>query len=306
MAYTMRSAWFVGQMTLRLRGIGAPGTSSVRTPRVNVEDLGDIEVFAPPVTEQRRIVEFLDDQVTRIDNILAARQEQATLWAEWWGRALEEGLRARSDPMVPLRSQVWWQEGPGILAKDFRVEGIPILRISHLRAVPPSLQGCEFVDETEGAARWGHFLTQVGDLMISGSASAGAMAVWITSTTSGAIPYTGLIRTRPRSDRLHPDFMRYYFLSACFNDQIDRLKQGIGIQHWGPTHLAQVKLPLPSPSDQERRMDLLRRVETDFIAIQHGLREGVQLLSELKRSLISAAVSGEFDVKTADGSRVEV
>lgn len=74
--HLMRSVWFVSEMTMRLRGIGAPGATSVRTPRVNSEDLADIDIVLPTPDEQRRIADFLDDQVARIDKIIAARGAQ--------------------------------------------------------------------------------------------------------------------------------------------------------------------------------------------------------------------------------------
>jgi type I restriction enzyme S subunit len=46
------------------------------------------------------------------------------------------------------------------------------------------------------------------------------------------------------------------------------------------------------------------RVRTQ--AIESGANDSIALLQELKRSLISAAVSGEFDVSAADGSQVVV
>ena len=40
------------------------------------EDLRTLEVPVPEIDEQRRIAEFLDDRVARIDQIIAARQQQ--------------------------------------------------------------------------------------------------------------------------------------------------------------------------------------------------------------------------------------
>ncbi len=271
---------------------------------IGADTLRDLAVYLPSVGEQRRIADFLDDQVARIDNIITARQQQIDLGREWWDTALASAVRGPNDAEVPLRSQVWWQEGPGILAKEFRESGLPILRISHLRASPPSLDGCQFVDEIDGRARWGHFLTRQGDLIISGSASVGAMAVWIPELLVGAIPYTGLIRVGARSRKLDREYMRFFFMSRVFNDQVERLKQGIGIQHWGPSHLAQVRMPLPDVASQCLRVERLLDLERDLKLAIQGLSRSRDLLAEHRQSLISAAVSGEFDVSTASGRGV--
>ncbi len=51
-----RSPWFVGQMTQRLRGIGAVDQGAVRTPRINFADLRLIEIPVPSLTQQDLIV----------------------------------------------------------------------------------------------------------------------------------------------------------------------------------------------------------------------------------------------------------
>ena len=104
---------------------------------------------------------------------------------------------------------------------------------------------------------------------------------------------------RARTSRLHPDFLRYFFLSASFNDQVDQLKQGIGIQHWGPSHLGQVKLPLPSPEEQVLRLQHLAAVEETVRQGERSISHSVLLLEELKSSLISSAVAGELDATSA-------
>lgn len=81
--YLMKSSWFTGQMVARLKGIGAGGESaSVRTPRINIADLGDVVINIPPIEEQRRIADYLDsvcktiDESMKIFNNLIALSEE--------------------------------------------------------------------------------------------------------------------------------------------------------------------------------------------------------------------------------------
>ena len=45
-------------------------------PAINANDMTAIEIPWPTGAEQRRIADFLDDRVARIDQIIAARQQQ--------------------------------------------------------------------------------------------------------------------------------------------------------------------------------------------------------------------------------------
>ncbi len=56
-------------------------TGSTRD-KLTQEDMNEIEVPNPPLPEQRRIADFLDDQVTRIDKAIQLRKRQAALVAE--------------------------------------------------------------------------------------------------------------------------------------------------------------------------------------------------------------------------------
>jgi type I restriction enzyme S subunit len=74
--HLFRSRWFVGEMISRLRGIGSVDLGNVRTPRINREDLDDIRVALPSSAEQRRIADFLDDQVGTLDRLAQERAAQ--------------------------------------------------------------------------------------------------------------------------------------------------------------------------------------------------------------------------------------
>ena len=264
---------------------------------LSTEALASVQVPLPPVEEQRRIADFLDDQVARIDTLLAEVARMQSLGKERLGAAVTYGVS--SGDLAPLKRCVWWQEGPGILADSFRESGTPVLRIANVRRNPPTLEGCNFVDSSETTRKWSHFLTQEGDLLVSGSASSGQIATWVTNDIVSAIPYTGLIRTGTRSENLVPDYLRYFFVSGLFEQQIDALKTGVGIQHWGPSHLSQVFIRVPSVEAQVRAVQEMAELERGTEALEQDLQHRIDGLEERKRALITAAVTGELDVSTA-------
>ena len=101
-----------------------------------------------------------------------------------------------------------FREGPGILAKDFRDHGIPLVRLAGLSRGASLLEGCNFLDPEAVSNRWSHFRLELGDILLSTSASLGRIAV-VGQEGIGAVPYTGIIRMRPRGDDLYAPFIRY-------------------------------------------------------------------------------------------------
>jgi len=132
---------------------------------------------------------------------------------------------------------VVFQEGPGILADDFCEEGVPLLRIRNLTPGGATLNGCGFVSEKKACTKWKHFRVRKGDILISCSATTGIVSV-VDDECVGAIPYTGIIRVWPLPSRSVPGFIRHFVVSRPFLDQIDSLKSGVAIQHYGPAHLS--------------------------------------------------------------------
>lgn len=112
-----------------------------------------------------------------------------------------------------------FQEGPGILAEDFREAGVPLIRLSGLDRGASVLEGCNYLDPKVVAERWSRFRLQEGDILLSTSASLGRITV-VGQDAVGAIPYTGIIRMRPRDGRLYAPFIRYLLEGPTFSSKL--------------------------------------------------------------------------------------
>lgn len=71
MVEVMRTRAFIGEMVLRIRGIGGTESGAVRTPRINVADLLDIRVAPTPTDVQASDLRSVRAQTTRLDALIA-------------------------------------------------------------------------------------------------------------------------------------------------------------------------------------------------------------------------------------------
>ncbi|MEZ9652796.1 restriction endonuclease subunit S [Vibrio lentus] len=149
-----------------------------------------------------------------------------------------------------LPDVTFFQEGPGILAKDFRDAGVPLIRISGMHEEKVSLAGCNFLDESMVLKKWEHFKLDLEDIVLSSSASLGKVAK-VSEETVGAIVYTGLIRFKTYA-ALSENYMSRFFESMEFARQINSSKTGAAIKHFGPTHLKKMVIPIPPLKEQHR------------------------------------------------------
>lgn len=279
--------------------------NSATIPHFTADKVGAFTVPSPPVDHQRAIADFLDRETAQIDTLIAKQLQ------------LIEGLRERRFAEIthaveggvpnsrkktycgdesrveqPLKYTIDYREGPGIMAEDFRLEGIPLLRVSSVRERRATLAGCNFLDPTTVAQRWSQFRVRMGDLLISASASMGTVSEVASDDLVGAVPYTGIIRIRPRT--MTAGFIRWYFISGPFLTQIDALKAGSTIQHFGPSHLGQMRVSLPSYQEQASIVAYLDKQTTKIDTLITKAERFIAVAKERRAALITAAVTGQI------------
>ncbi len=188
------------------------------------------------------------------------------------------------------------QEGPGILANDFHDEGIPLLRIQNVKEEFVTNDYKTYLSREKVYSKWNHFRVELGDLIISCSATTGLVSE-IGFDTVGAIPYTGLIRLRPKRGTICKNFIRYLVQSDLFFEQINLLQTGATIQHFGPAHLQQMYITLPAIDEQIHIADFIKIKISKLDVLMQLVDSKTQLMQERRTALISAAVTGKIDVR---------
>ncbi len=283
---------------------------------IGMSVIENLRIPLPPIPEQTQIAHFLDHETARIDALIEEQQRLIELLKEKRQAVISHAVTKGLDPTVPMKdSDVEWlgevpahwsvvpfglafgyQEGPGIMAVDFRDEGVPLVRISGVQGRWVTLQGCNYLDPAKASGKWGHFRLEHGDLIISGSASMGLVSE-VGEEAVGAVAYTGLIRLTPKTGISDRDFIRSVVGSYQFFVQIDLLKAGSTIQHFGPTHLSQMKVVLPPLDEQIKLASYVDKVSVQFDQLLGEAEKTNELLQERRAALISAAVTGKIDVR---------
>ncbi len=279
-------------------------------PNCNGQTLSKMLIPIPPIEEQQRIVDKINEIMPKIDEYEKIEKEleaikkefptnmkDALLQAAMQGKLTEqlesdssvfsiieqceidkeeaakdgkckkEKFRgALSEEEYPFDIPDNWewlhisdmslfQEGPGILAVDFRTQGVPLIRIAGMQEDTVRLNGCNYLDPQMVENKWKHFKLDLGDIVISTSASMDKIAE-VTEETVGAIPYTGLIRFKMYGN-INKEYFKYFIKSSFYVAQINEQKSGGTIKHYGPTHLKKMLIPIPPLEEQQRIVERL-------------------------------------------------
>lgn len=178
--------------------------------------------------------------------------------------------------VYPLDEHVFLQEGPGILAKDFRSCGIPLLRLSGLGGKFATLKGCNYLDSDTVQQRWNHFRLVEDDIITSSSASFGRTST-VGRDIVGSVFYTGIIRFRPKTKRIRREFINLFLQSFYFEEQARSFASGSVIQHFGPSHLRQMAIALPPLKNQDHIIEVMGALD-DKIELNRLMNETLEAM----------------------------
>jgi type I restriction enzyme S subunit len=266
----------------------------LKMPRTSWKELGTFNVPLPPLEEQRRIADFLDDQVTRIDSVNLDCSLQIERLAEATMAGPSELVSDPKFPRVPLKSIV--------IESDIRsgVEASPdsLLSVSIHHGVVPRREITQ--DEPRADSLANYKVVLVGDLVLN-RMRAFQGGVGVARVSGVCSPDYAVLRPRVEdsSEYLHFVFRSHGFIA----DMAARLR-GIGSAEQGSVRTPRINvadlldIQIPFPSGAERR-NVAEQCH-DRLQLNEDLRENyahsVRLLEERKRALITAAVTGQLDV----------
>ena len=271
--------------------------------------------------EQRRIADFLDDQVARIDNIIAARSRQQVAIDEEdlasMADALSGGCREQGGaetgwewlPRVPATWGVapvfaFYDAQLGKMLNPERAAGAhprPYLRNANVHWFDIDVTDVAIMSFEPGERV--RYQVLPGDLLVcEGGAGVAEAAVW-RGEIEECYFQKSLHRVRPRG-HLPAEWIMYWLRLAKASGVFESDGNLATIPHLTGEQLREYRIPVPPP-DAVPLAALHASLDTNA-RLRSLVRASVARLEELKRSLITAAVTGEFEVSSADGSRVRV
>ncbi len=276
--HLIRSKWFVGEMTARLRGIGSADLGNVRTPRINVEDLGDILVALPTTAEQRAIADHLDAETARIDKLLELNRQALELAGESFAAKRAHLVLRGLDP-VSGQSAVppgWRTPLLGVLVELHRGVDLPA-ESREAGSVPVVSSG--------GVSGWHSVASCQGPGVVTGRYGTVGSVFFVDG------PYWPLNTTLYVSDfRGNLPRWVYHMLSTMPLD-IDADKSAVtGINR---NVVGQLRAVQPPYREQQRIADELDERHTDVERMEAVLR---QRIDERRQALITAAVTGQIEI----------
>lgn len=282
---------------------------------LNRDRLSDAPVPLPPIEEQRRIADFLDAVTSHIDALVSAKERafeliderRVALTSQFCLRGLNLNAAMKTSKIGPIGEvPAHWAI---IRNKNFIREVVDVsnsgleelLTVSHITGVTPRAEKMVYMFQAESNV--GYKICRPGDLVINTLwAWMGALGV----TRHGGIvsPAYGVYRFT-KSDVL-PEYFDLLYRTPEYVTEMTRHSKGVWSSRLRlyPESFLALSAPVPPLAEQKEIVASVYRESGPGRRLQEAIVRSNALLAERRQALITAAVTGQFDVSTASGRGV--
>lgn len=264
-------------------------------------ELRRVELPLPPLGEQRRIVDLLDDHLSRLDaahDYLASalrRAERLATTQIWQLTHALEGASTRLDQVAEVR--LGRQRSP---ANHHGERMRPYLRAANVDWNRLRLDDVKEMNFTEAEERT--YRLEPGDILVveaSGSAAEAGKSALYESTPAAVCFQNTLLRVRC-TPAAEPRFVQKYLLAEAMAGRFIEDARGVGINHIGRAKLASLKVTLPALEVQRSTASSCDRALEAVEMLSSTLKESTRRGAGLRRALLDAAFSGRLTGSSSD------
>lgn len=302
-------------IALRASGFIHAYSNVVSMPHLTAEKLARIPILLPPVELQRNIADFLDRETARIDTLIEEQQrliemlrerrfalrvhvalhgtaptedvESPLPWAEKlptdWRIVPLTSVAKLASGHTPSRSREdWWQ--------DCYIPWVSLHDVGTMRSVKYLHDTAQRVSDA-GIANSSARLLPAGTVVLSRDATVGRTAIMgVPMATSQH--FAAWVCGRD----LDPEYLWVLFGDAM-QPFFDSFQNGSTIRTIGMGDLKAFRIPLPPLDEQRRIVECLDEETAKIDSLIAEAERFVQLSRERRSALITAAVTGQVDVR---------
>jgi type I restriction enzyme, S subunit len=270
----------------------------------------------PPEREQVAIAAFLDRETAKIDALVAEQEQLITLLKEKRQAVISHAVTKGLDPSVPMKDSgvEWLGEVPAHWeVKRIKDCGCEIVDCKN-RTPEPHIDGEYFVVRTscvkdaefnpepgywtneENFIEWtAKGRPQLGDVLFTREAPTGEACL----APEGLEFCLGqrMMYIRPPKQVLLSEFLLYSIYGGLARERINEKSKGSTVGHLRVGEVGELPLLLPPLDEQQALVKFVAEELSKLHALAAQAEQAIALMTERRSALISAAVTGQIDVR---------
>jgi type I restriction enzyme, S subunit len=277
------------------------------------DDLKPLKVPYLAKERQSSIVDFLDRETKRIDDLINEREKQLNLLSEKRQALITKAVTKGINPKVKFKDSGidWAGEIPehwitirlkylgdifyGLSQPPkYILEGTALVRATNVYRGTIKHEGLVFIDEAQLETEKKVKLN-VGDIIVVRSGAYTGDSAIVTEEWENAIAGFDMI-LRPNS-RVIPKFIATILLSSyVLDNQLLPLRIRAAQPHLNSEELGSVMVFLPSLGEQQEILEFLSIESKKIDMLTDATEKSIKLLKERRSSIITAAVTNQLEI----------
>ncbi|MFG2560328.1 hypothetical protein [Streptomyces sp. NPDC048496] len=276
-----------------------------KMPRTSWELMGDYRTWLPPLEEQRRIAAFLDAETARIDHLAGRYQKLSDLAVERARAVIDRALNGFSAEFSVPASAVCSAIVDCVnktAPTSTEVTPYKMIRTSNIRNGDVDLSET-FSVERRVFIEWNRRgAPRNGDILFTREAPLGQVGMLRTDTSV----FLGqrIVLYRANENVIKKELLLYNFLGSHMDRQLRLLGAGSLHEHMRVGDCLKLRIYCPPRTQQDGLVAGIEAGRAKSLRLAKLAKRQLALLAERRQALITAAVTGQFDVSTASGRNV--
>lgn len=287
-------------------------------PGMNRRLIGSHKIPLPSKDDQDNIADFLNHRTARIDALIAKQKRLLDLLDERRKTVITRAVIAGLDSTVAMKNTEidWLREipehwgvaklrwittkiGSGVTptggSEAYVEDGIIFLRSQNVHFGCLQFDDVVYIDD-ETNAEMAATQVESGDVLLNITGASIGRCSCVPQEFPPANINQHVCIIRPRFDRLNPAFLNYAVSSHNVQYQIFSDQEGASREAVTFTQIGNFLFPLPPLSEQKQIATNIGRKVEQINTLTDKVTKSIELLSEKRQALITAAVTGQIDI----------
>lgn len=296
------------------------GSAQSTVPSVRLPMLLNFEVCFPPLAEQKKIADFLDEKCGEIDSIRSDIQKQIDILNDYKKSVITEAVTKGLDPKVKLKdSGIEWigkipegwdvkklkfyfnfGKGLPITKENLQDTGVPVISYGQIHSKQNSGTAINdtlirFVNESYLRTNPSSLVHQNDFIFADTSEDLDGCGNCVYVDTKEPL-FAGYHAIIFRSLQPNAKYFAYLFLTDCWRSQIRKVASGVKLYSITQKILKETSVIIPPLSEQKAIVDYLDEKCSEIDATIVDKQRQLETLDEYKKSLIFEYVTGKKEV----------
>lgn len=292
---------------------------------ISMDDIPKLILTSPPLPEQTQIAAFLDRETAKIDELVAEQRRLMELLKEKRQAVISHAVTKGLNPDAPMKpSGIEWLgdvpahwrvmtlgrvtvsrcDGPfgsGLKSEHYTDSGVRVIRLQNIRRDGFNGSDEAFIDPGYYASELSGHDVVSGDVLIAGlgdDRNTVGRACVAPVGIEPAMVKADCFRYRLDTAQALPEFIATQ-LSASSAADAGMMSSGTTRSRIPLSVMATRKLTIPPVSEQREIAEFIRTKASKFDTLTAEAHRAIDILQERRTALISAAVTGQIDVRAA-------